>query len=353
MGRWQVVGVVVALAGVPAQAWAQAAASQAGSAPTIRVGATIFADYTVTESPKAGQGNETFTANAFAVTRSYINVTGTVSRRVSFRITPDIARATDGSLSGSQIFRLKYAYLDVAVTGPTSVRLGMQQTPYLGLVDDVYRYRFQGTTFPERDGGLVSADVGATVRTRMGGWGDLHAGVYNGEGYQKPEVNRHKALMARFTVRPAPSHAVAKGLRLTGYVHQDAYADAAPRDRAVVSAWFEHPRVNAGADWVRRVDQVSGAASRITGEGWSMFVTPFFDEKGQGLEGLLRLDRFTPNVDRDGAWTRVIAGAAYWFPREGTATAALLANLEQVSYRDFTTPRPTDRKLSLHALITF
>lgn len=333
----------------PAAAYAQTPPAQP---PSVKVGVTIFADYTVTDSPKTTDATgETVTPNAFTVSRSYINVTGTVSRRVSFRITPDIVRASDSSLSGSQVFRLKYAYLDVNISGPTTVRFGMQQTPYLGAVDDVYRYRFQGTTFPERDGGLVSADLGVTVRSRIGGWGDIHAGFYNGEGYQRPEVNDQKAFMARFTVRPAASHAIAKGLRLTGFIQQDNYVQGAPRDRAVVSAWFEHARLNAGADWSRRTDQPTPASARTTGEGWSMFVTPFFKVKGNGPEALLRLDRFTPDSSRDARWTRVIAGAAYWFPREGSASAALLANLEQVNYTGI--PKPTERRISLYALINF
>src|SRR4051794_35555766 len=72
--------------------------------PSIKVGATIFADYTVVERPKIkdADGNEV-TSNAFNVGRSYINITGNISHLVSFRVTPDIAResGTGSSLSGS------------------------------------------------------------------------------------------------------------------------------------------------------------------------------------------------------------------------------------------------------------
>lgn len=36
----------------------------------------------------------------------------------------------------------------------TWVRVGMQQTPFIDGEESVYRYRFQGTLFAERDGGL-------------------------------------------------------------------------------------------------------------------------------------------------------------------------------------------------------
>src|SRR3954470_94817 len=81
--------------------------------PSVKVGATLFADYTVVDNPKIkdADGNEV-TANAFNVGRAYINVTGNISHLVAFRITPDITRETGvgSSLNGSYTFRLKYAY---------------------------------------------------------------------------------------------------------------------------------------------------------------------------------------------------------------------------------------------------
>jgi len=351
------VGAVM-VAGSPAlaagQTTGQGATPPASPSPTVKVGVTIFADYTVTQTPKATDANgEKVTANTFSVGRSYLNVTGSVSQRVTFRITPDIARVTDGSLSGSQLFRLKYAYFDVALPHRTSVRFGMQQTPFIDGQEGVYRYRFQGTSFAERDGGLASSDVGITARTAMGAYGDVHVGIYNGDGYTRAEVNDQKALMARVTVRPMPAHEIAKGLRVTGYLHADEYVQGAPRNRIVLSATFEHARFNAGADYVRRVDQPTPAAAEITGQGYSFFVTPFAKQKGDGVEGLLRVDRFEPNTTVDAAWTRVIAGVAYWFPKQGTASAALLFNLEQVTYDRFAPTRPTERRIGLYSLINF
>ncbi len=356
------------LVGSPGVTWAQTAGSAAppatgqgsgtaapsATAPSIKLGVTIFADYTVTDTPQIVDATgDRVTANAFNVGRSYLNVTGTVNNRLSFRITPDIARTTDGSLAGSYVFRLKFAYLDIALPHRTSVRFGMQQTPMIDGQDPVYRYRFQGTSFAERDGGLVSADVGITVRTPLGAYGDVHAGIYNGEGYNRAEVNDQKAFMARVTVRPMPTHAVAKGLRLIGYWHADAYVQGAPRNRAAVSAMFEHARFNAGVDYVRRVDQPTPASAEVTGQGYSFFVTPFANAKGDGIEGLFRFDRFEPDSRRDASWRRVLAGVAYWFPRQGSASAALLANLEQVTYSNFVQTRPTERRIGLYALINF
>ncbi len=63
--------------------------------PVIRIGAVFFGDYTVTQKPKGtdADGNE-FTPNSFNIGRAYLNVTGNISHRVAFRITPDITRET-------------------------------------------------------------------------------------------------------------------------------------------------------------------------------------------------------------------------------------------------------------------
>src|ERR1051325_10762567 len=104
--------------------------------PNIRVGATIYADYTFAQSPEItdADGN-TVHANAFNVGRSYINITGNLSRIVNFRITPDISRetGTGSSLNGSLVFRIKYAFmqfnLDDWAGAGSWTRLGIQQTP--------------------------------------------------------------------------------------------------------------------------------------------------------------------------------------------------------------------------------
>src|SRR5438128_2772012 len=102
---------------LPAGAYAQVTAAAGYTPPDdtrkFNVGATIFADYTYQESPQVqdvDKNNVKF--STFQVTRAYINITGSLNHLLSFRITPDVARETSptSSLSGSQLFRLKYAY---------------------------------------------------------------------------------------------------------------------------------------------------------------------------------------------------------------------------------------------------
>ncbi len=126
--------------------------------PSVRLGGTLFADYTKTLAPQVLDANgNRVSPSAFNVTRAYINVAGQLNHVFAFRITPDITRETGGgsSLAGSETLRLKYGYvqanLDDWLWRGTYVRAGMIQTPFVdfeesGLPvslpgDDIHRAR--------------------------------------------------------------------------------------------------------------------------------------------------------------------------------------------------------------------
>src|SRR5437764_961301 len=69
-------------------------------------------------------------------------------------------------------------------------------------------------------------------------YGDLHAGVYNGETYTQPEINDQKGWMIRGTVRPLPMSETLRGLRVTGFYDHDMFAKHDDRQRGVVSLTF-------------------------------------------------------------------------------------------------------------------
>ena len=339
------------------------AQSKPAEPPAIRVGTTIFYDYTYQFEPKSTDvdGNQ-FSPNGFNLTRGYLNITGAVSRHISFRITPDVTResGSSSSLNGTIVFRLKFAYaqfaLDDWLPEGSHGRLGMQPTLFLESQESVYRYRFQGTQFAERDGGLNSSDLGAAFRTTIpGGYGDAGVALFNGEGYTKAEANDQKALEIRATVRPfAASAGAAHGLRVTVFRLQDHYVRGADRLRTYFSAMFEHSHFNAGFDYMSGADQPNAGVPRVESDGYSFFFTPFFQEKGSGPEALLRFDSFKPDTTLDGRRHRLIVGAAYWFPHPGSnANAALLLDYEQVTFDNAPVPETTQKRLTLHGLIQF
>jgi hypothetical protein len=325
--------------------------------PSLRVGVTIFADYTYQQSPdvRDAAGNEV-KFSAFQVPRAYINITGQVHHLLSFRVTPDVQResGTGSTLSGSMTFRLKYAYaqlnLDDWLTRGSWVRFGMQQTPLIDYQESVYRYRFQGPVFVDREGFLSSADTGVSFRTQFkNNYGDVHAGIYNGETYSRAEVNDQKAFMIRGTVRPFPMARTLRGLRLTGFYDADAPVARGRRRRAVADISFEQKHVSTGVMFLASADRSLPDADERNGRGISLWATP---RTATGWEALLRYDRLEPHKDDDDVKRRALTGLAYWLPITG-AQAAFLLDMETVAYDNYEPARPSERRIALHMLINF
>ncbi len=329
--------------------------------PSIRAGATIFADYTYTQEPtlKDADGN-VIHSSAFDVSRAYLTVTGALSHLISFRVTADVKRLTSASSSsatsieGSESFRLKYAYgqlsLDRVLPKGSWVRIGAQQTPLVDYEEGIYRYRFQGTQMVERDGYLSSSDFGITGRVNFPkDYGEIHLGVYNGETYAKGEVNNQKAFQIRGTVRPLPGHEVLKGLRLTAFYDADRYIKDAPRHRFVANAALEHKYIVASVDLLEASDQISAKAPLVRSSAYSVWTRL---KTTMGIEGLLRYDSVKPDKSVDGRKNRRIAGVAYWFKTKAPVAAAVLADYEGVTYAA-TMGKPHETRLALHTLFSY
>jgi hypothetical protein len=371
--------VLSVLAAGPARAQVTPAAGYTppDDTPAIKIGAVIFADCTYQRKPTStdAAGN-TVNPSSFNVARAYINVTGNISHLVAFRMTPDVTRASlpGTSLDGSITYRLKYAYMQINLDDwlpkGSWVKLGMQQTPFIDSLEGAYRYRFQGTVFTEREGYMSSADLGVTFRTTFpNNYGDVHVGFYNGEGYAKPEVNNKKAFMARVGFKPLPRHPFLKTWRLQGFWTHDNYMENAPRDRAVFNTTFEHPCLNFGFDYIKTTDKVSSAPTNgvdlyptLEGKGWSFWATPKrVFPNGSSIEGLFRYDHMKPGgtasataiSSPDGLNVRWIAGGAYWFPKQGSVSAALLFDVQTETYTNYTPAKTDTKRFYLHTLISF
>ena len=213
---------------------------------------------------------------------------------------------------------------------------------------------FQGTIFEDREGYLSSSDFGGSFHYNFkGNYGDLHAGVYNGDAYNRAEPNDQKGFMVRGTVRPLRAHPVLRGMRVTGFYDHDAYVKDAERRRGIFAVTFEHPHVNAAFDYLWTTDQTRAANAKVDGQGWSAWITPKQGAGNVGWEGLLRFDSIEPNQDAPGKRLRTIAGVAYWFPHQGSVTTALLLDYENVDNKDFVPVRSDEQRLAVHMLVNF
>ena len=332
--------------------------------PSFKVGAVIYADYTWTDEPEITDANgNVVDPSTFNVQRAYINVTGNVNHWISYRITPDITKQTltsgDQTLSdnNSLVFRLKYAFgqfnLDDAWKSKGSwVRFGEQQTPYVDWMEQIYRYRFQGTIGFEREGYLSSSDFGLSTHYNFpGNHGDVHAGYYNGENYAtSPDPNDQKAFEIRATVRPAPMVSWLRGLRITGFWVDDTFNRGNPRRRLVGALTYEHKYVTFGAEHLEGREQPNDASATVTSKVSSVWATP---KLGKGWELLLRHDWRGLNEDTESERKRNIAGVAYWFKTQSPAQASLLLDWERVENSSVIPPGADEIRYALHSLFSF
>jgi hypothetical protein len=361
-------------------------------APNIRVGGTIFNDFVYQSAPAiTDTDGNTVKLSQFNVSRAYINVVGQISHLISFRITPDITRegGVTNNLNGSLVFRLKYTYaqlnLDDWLTKGSYAQFGIQKTPWVAFYEDIYRYRFQGTTFTEREtsptGTNINSSADAAVSFRYmfpRNFGDIHVGVYNGEFYFKPEVNNMKSYQARISVRPfAQMGPALSGLRAHIYYNGDHYVQDAERKRVVGSVTYEGDYLHGGFDYLAAKDQQSITKFDQSGKGWSAWFTP---RSSIGLEALLRWDHFTPldscttpstattacpsTILANGVPVtpnsqvrkRTILGVAYWFPHKSDARvgSAILVDYDDYKFDNFDAKaNPEQKKIEAHWLVNW
>jgi hypothetical protein len=374
LARLALFGALALALCVPAFAQAPPAAGSAppDDTPSVKVGGTLFADYTYQTEPEGSNSAGAYKPSSFNITRAYINVTGNISHRISFRFTPDIKQETkaDADVKGSYVYRTKFAYaqlnLDDWFPKGSWVRLGVQPTPYPDYMDAIYRYRFQGSAFTDREKFLGTADAGVSAQFAFpSNYGDVHFGLYNGETYAGAETSDQKAYQIRADVRPAPAAPVLKGLRFAAFADLDHYVRDAVKRRLVGALTFEHARVNAGIEVLDAKDQdpdkkfpVSVAqATAISAKGWSVWATP---KLGKGFELVLRHDDLEPDKSKDATKTRSIAGVAYWLPLQKGVTTAVLLDYEGTTYDRYASvvsdpaklPK-NERKWALHLLLNF
>ncbi len=346
----------------------------------FKVGVVIFADYTYQDEPKITDSDKNSVhLSTFELRRAYINVTGNISDWVSYRVTPDISGrfatsttatalpagssvAASTNYDGSLVYRLKYAFgqvnFDKVTTHGTWVRFGQQQTPFIDFMEGIYRYRFQGTLFEEREGFLSSSDVGLSGRWVFPkDYGDVHAGYYNGDTYSRAEVNDQKAFQIRGSVRPLPKANVLKGLRAHVFYDNDRPVNNGERDRTIVSATFEHKYVIAGWDYLWTKDKSSGlpTGNEVKGEGWTFWVEP---RTTSGFEALFRYDHLKPNTAAattalaDAVKSRFLGGLSYWLKVKAPLSAAVLVDYEEVKY-DAPLAKPREKRFEIKTQFTF
>ena len=149
-------------------------------------------------------------------------------------------------------------------------------------------------------------------------YGDVMVGVFNGETYNRAEINDQKALQFRATVRPLPGSGFKRGLRLSVFYYGDHYVEDAERTLLRFLVSFDHKYLNAASCILMPRTRRSAKPPRR----WQGLFDLGHAAHDVGLEALLRYDHLEPNRRNDSTKERWIAGIAYW-PKVTFATVTL------------------------------
>lgn len=316
---WFLLATAIVVSPAQAQQPVSPAATPTPDYPKVTFGVVSFLQYSAALHEADG-------FNAFETTRGYLNIQAALSDRLRFRFTPDVRPTTDANLDNNLTLRLEYASLYATVAENVTVMFGLHETPWLAFEESVNRYRVIGPFFSERLG-LVPGptDLGASVRATMGSRAEVHAGVYNGEGYGRAELDRYKSVDARATVQPLAS----RPLRLSAFYQYGWYARDRPRHVGIVMASYEQPRAFVTAQYLSATDNPF-VARDIKRKGLSLF-----GEARQGVTGWAAiggLDVVDPDDgDEFDAERRMTFGGANW-RSVGRARLGIVMTLQQ-SYR--------------------
>jgi hypothetical protein len=296
------------------------AQTPAADYPAVTIGVVSFLQYSY-------DFEDVDKFNAFDVTRGYINIKAQLSPHVRVRFTPDVRPTTDATLTSNLTLRLAYASLEADVSDGRTILFGMHETPWLTFEQSINRYRVEAPMMAEREGLIPGeTDLGVSVRAK-GDRTEIHAGIYNGEGYGRQEVDKYKSVQGRATVRPFADDSLASNVSISGFYSYGWYARDRPRRVGIVMASYEQPHVVATGQYLFATDNPFVAAD-LKRSGLA-----FFGEVRQGLTGwagIGSVQYFDPDgsVEND-TRRRYTFGGAHW-TQWGRSRLGIVITLDQV-----------------------
>lgn len=233
----------------------------------------------------------------FNVSRAFVTVATPGDQVVRARLTLDAGRQAGNQGALSPVLRFGYVEGD---TPAGTWRAGLIPTPWLAYDAQLWRHRIQGPLLAARKGWIAPADFGAALSGRMGPV-SFDAGVFNGEGFLKPEQGGSASPQLR-----AVYH-LAEKWELAGFAQR-----AAAQGDAEVLSLARRDKLGVFA-----LQALHNQASGWTGTAYGWWT--FSGDERQGLDLVGRIDRTSD------ASLRTIGGIGYRHSRH----LRFLVDLEQ------------------------
>lgn len=229
--------------------------------PTLRPLVEVFGQYAIRNFTSEGARPGWF--HQIDVTRAFAGLEGRYRGAIARVVLESTRSANDGGLIGiagnSLVMNLREAYAGYHLApwnaryGTLEARLGIVPTLFVPLVEHAWRMRVLEKTTLERSGFFFPADLGAQVRYGLPKkLGALALSLENGEGYQRPELNRGKSSAVSLELHPlATVHEALVPLTLmAGYQDNSIGTDSTRADRVVVGALWLADEVHGGSTFV-------------------------------------------------------------------------------------------------------
>lgn len=288
----------------------------------VSTSGVMYLDYKLDLSSEDKAGDKLLT-NDFSIGRVYVNLKSNLSEKVSMRFTTDVYKGKDQSVvvdgksfkvSPSKYYdaytlRVKYAYVDFKKIIPhTKITFGLQGTPWIGMIDKSWGYRFVSKSLFDQYKVMSSADYGVGLTVSIpSGYGEGVVQVVNGNGYSKLETNKHKDIIARILLTPLPKDKILKSLGIAGLYYLGKDDDGNAKNRACGHLRFKHDLINLSGEFGISTD----GKDEISGMGFAGAVEIKLDkiEPLKHLAIIGRLESWDKNTDNDDDETmRIIGG---------------------------------------------
>ncbi|MBC7348716.1 MAG: hypothetical protein H5U05_01935 [Candidatus Aminicenantes bacterium] len=325
-----------------------------------KLSGTVFFDYTfylsnngpITTPPP---DNPNFKNNFLHFRRVYFRYDNKINDNISFRLTldGDTLKATDAANKADNKFRpyLKHLYVQIKNLIPNSdIKIGMADTITFKLAEDRWGYRSVAKTLLDgykditgQDIDATSADLGINISGKILRPLRYQVMLSSGEGYSKPERDKHKKLSANLQLIPLA------GLSIVGYVDyekQDVGAKAFTYKGDLLVDFI--PNLTLGAEYfVYRNDKNLLDGERYDRSGLSVFGR--YNLIPEKLNLFARFDHYEPNNLATNDEISLIIAGLDWAPLH--SSLKLQPNIWVYDYKD--PLKKNDLILNLTFLMSF
>ncbi len=216
----------------------------------VTPGVEVFAQYSLRRTATLDGQAPWF--HVFDVPRVHAALTGEFGGATGRIVLEGVRSASEGALIGvagdSLVLRLREAWGGYRYKEWFSAAMGVVPTLTVPELEGTWRLRVVGPAPIEQTGMLSPADLGMTGRFNFPkNYGYVAAGVYNGEGYTRRELNRGKTVELAGAVHPL-ANGPARPLAIFGsYVIGSTGTGSARADRLTTSLLWQGVRLRAGA----------------------------------------------------------------------------------------------------------